>query len=212
MGSPPDDFRATYERNIRAHALCPLDPQKCQPDERAIGWCSVYDADDLDLTFDKFWVEDRIVLALRVDVIRPAAQEVKRQLALRVRKEEERRKGAISAVVRRALKEQVVAELVKRTPPTTRTTDLVWNVRRGRLYFFSQSTGPNDMLLDLFPKTFNLQIDTEGPGVWAADLAEATGLEDVIGALKPTPALLGGFAGIRPDTREVDQMDLMAGA
>lgn len=204
MGSLPRDFRDSFARGVRAHALVPLDPKKNPGEERAIGWCCIHDNEDLDLDFDKFWLDGRVVLALRIDVIKPSAAEVKRQLRIRQREEEARSKVPLSKAALRNLKEQVIAELRVRTPPKTRVTDVVWNIDEGKLFFHSHSKTTNELFTDLFAQTFGLPLDLEGPGSWAQVLAEQAGLDDELAQTNPTPALLGGFAGLRPGTHPIE--------
>ncbi len=211
MGTPPRDFRDTFTNGVRAHALIPLNPKKNPHEEKSIGWCSLHDQDDLELDFTKFWFDGRILLSLRVDVIKPSAGEVKRALAQRVREEEEKRKTKIPKTALRELKDIIVAELRLRTPPKIKTTDMVWNVDQQKLYFFSQSKGPNETFLELFVQSFGMAIDTEGPGSWAQEMAEEQKMEGLLKKAMPTAALLGGFEGLRPGTRPVDELDQVAG-
>jgi hypothetical protein len=93
-----------------------------------------------------------------------------------------------------------------------KTTDMVWNVDEQKLYFFSQSKAQNETFLELFVQTFGLAIDIEGPGSWAQTMAQDEDLMDELKAARPTAAFLGGFEGLRPGTRPVDDLDRMAGA
>lgn len=204
MGSLPRDYRDSFTRGVRAHALVPLDPKKNPHEERAIGWCSIHDNEDLDLAFEKFWLGDRVVLALRVDVIKPGAGEVKRLLRIRQREEEAKSKVPLSKASLRDLKEQIAAELRVRTPPKTRVTDVVWNVEEGKLYFHSHAKASNELFTDLFAQTFGMPLDLEGPGSWGQRIAEQAGLADELARANPTAVLLGGFSGLRPGTQDVD--------
>lgn len=206
MGRPTDGYRDRFARGVQAHALVPLDPQKDPKEERAVGWCSIHDENDLDLPFDKFHIDGHIVLALRVDVLRPAPAEVKRQVHLRKLDEEAKRKAPLSKAALKDLREQVVAELRKKTAPQTRTTDMVWRLEDETAFFFSQAGAANELFIELFAKTFGMALDVEGPGAWAADLAAALGMEDALRGLRPSPPLMGGFTGLRPGTRAVDEL------
>lgn len=205
LGRPGRDYADTFTAGVRAHTLIPLDPKKNPREEKSIGWCAAYDENDLDLSFEKFYLDGRVVLSLRMDVIKPPAGQVKRALAQRQREEEARRKAPLSAAALRELKEQVVAELRVKTPPRVKTVDMVWRLDEQVLYFYSQSKGLNETFTDLFAQTFGVPIDLEGPGVWAQDLCSEEDTEDQLQRVKPTAELLGGFMGLRPGTRVLEE-------
>lgn len=210
LGQPPKDFRDVFTKGVRAHTFVPLDPKKNPHEEKAIGWCSLHDEDDLDLHFDKFWLDGRILLSLRVDVIKPPAGQVKRVLTQRQREIEAERKAALSGAALRDLKAQIVSELRLRTPPKVKVSDMVWNLKEQSLYFFSHSKGTNELFVDLFAQTFSIPIDLEGPGSWAAELARAEDLGDALTQAQPTAEWLGGFVGLRPGTRETSMFERLA--
>lgn len=206
MGRPPEGYRDRFVKGVRAHALCPLDPHKNPTEDRAVGWCSIHDENDIDLDFEKFYIDGHILLGLRVDTLRPAPAEVKRQMHLRKQEEEAKRKAPLSKAALKDLKEQVMAELRKKTAPQVRTTDMLWRLDDETAYFFTQAGAANELFIELFAKTFGLSLDVEGPGAWAADLAAELGREEALRTLRPSPPLLGGFAGLRPGTRAVDEL------
>jgi recombination associated protein RdgC len=201
MSTPPADFKELYEKAVRAHALVPLDPESGRAEEKSIGWCSLFDENDLDLSFSKFHLDGRLVLSLRVDMLKPPAAEVKRLLKQRQREIEANRKEPLSASALRELKDMIVIDLRRRTPPKTRTVDMLWKLDEQRLYFFSHSKAMNEAFLALFAQTFNLGIDIEGPGFWARTLADKEKLDKPLGKARPTIELLGGFVGLRPCPR-----------
>ena len=65
QGAPPADFREQFEKAVRAHTLLPLDPEKNPTEERTLGWCSLFDSEDLDLHFGKMFLDGYILLSLR---------------------------------------------------------------------------------------------------------------------------------------------------
>jgi hypothetical protein len=207
LATPPQDFRELYEKAVLAHVLVPLNPESNRAEEKSIGWCSVYDENDLDLHFTKFFVDGKIILSLRVDTLKPPAAEVKRLLKQRQREIEAQRHEPLSASALRELKDMIVLDLRRRTPLKTRTVDMLWELDAQRLYFFSHSKSFNEAFLRLFAETFNVGIDIEGPGVWARELAEREDLVTQLGKIKPTVELLGGFTGLRPCPRAHDVED-----
>ena len=198
LSAPPTDFREPFEKAVRAHALLPLDPESSRAEEKSIGWCSLFDENDLDLSFSKFFIDGRILLSLRIDVLKPPAAEVKRLLKLRQRELEAQRKEPLSAGALRELKEMIALDLRRRTPPKTRTADVIWHLDDQKLYFSSHSKAMNEAFLQLFAQTFNIAVDLEGPGFWAKAYADAVELADALSRARPTTELLGGFTGLRP--------------
>lgn len=204
QGAPPADFREPFEKAIRAHTLLPLDPEKNPTEDRAVGWCSLFDNEDLDLNFSSFFLDGHILLSLRVDTLKPPAGEVKRLVKKRQQELEAERKEPLSAHALRELKQLITVDLRRKTPPKVRTVDVVWNLDEKWLLFFSHSKGMNEEFLRLFGQTFNIPVDLLGPGAWAQAFAHQAGLEAKLRGIRPTAELLGGFVGLRPGPREAD--------
>ncbi len=210
MGTPPAEFKDSYEKSVRAHALVPVDPMRNE--DRSVGWCSLHDENDLELDLGKFYLEQRILLSLRVDVLKPPAGQIKRLLQQRQRELEAQGHAPLTAGALRDLKAILVAELRQKTPPKTKTVDMVWELEAQRLYFFSHSKGLNETFIGLFAQTFNLPIDLEGPGFWASQLADdETELAPALKNARPTPELLQGFIGLRPGPRVLDEIEMLSG-
>lgn len=197
----PEDFRELYEKAVRAHALVPIDPESGSGTEKSIGWCSIVDEQDTDLSFSKFYLDGYILLSLRIDTLKPARDEVKRLLKQRQRELEAERKEPLSASALRELKDMITLDLRRRTPPKTRIVDVLWNMDAQTLLFMSHSKAMNETFLRLFAETFNLGLDLEGPGFWANVYAEETECTRQLSRTRPTLELLGGFVGLRPCPR-----------
>lgn len=194
----PAEPRRRLLKGLRAHAFAPLDPTA--EGDRSWGWVSILDEDDLDLTADKvFFVHgsgEQLRVGLRTDVLRPPAAEVKRQVQARAAAIEAEEQRPVSRRERRLLKEEVTRALRQRAFPRTRTIDLVWNLDTGQVWFFGQAKAQNELLLDLWVKSFGLKLDVDGPARWAS----GDGGLDVkqLLRLEPTRELWLGFAGVRP--------------
>ena len=65
--------------------------------DKSVGWASIHDSADLDLTLAKVTTPGRIVLALRIDILKPPADEVKRLVKVRQREIEAQRMEPLSA-------------------------------------------------------------------------------------------------------------------
>ncbi len=192
----PGEPRKRLARGVRAHAFAPLDPA-AEPD-RSSGWVSILDADDADLGADKlFWVGgagEQLRVSLRTDVLRPPAAEVKRQVAARAAEIELGEGRPISRREKRMLKEEVTRALRRRAFPRSRIVDLIWNLDTGQAWFFSQTRAQNELLLDLWARSFGLKLEIDGPARWASVGHDLKGLL----SLEPTRELWLGFPGVRP--------------
>lgn len=197
MQKPPESWHEAYEKNLRAHALVPIDREGREV--QSIGWCSVYDAQQLN--FGVECVEGRLLLSLRVDVLKPDAAEVKKRVKQRAKDLEAEHSAPLSKAALRELKELVLLDLRKTMPIKTRTVEAVWDLDEQRLYVLSHSKKGNEQLVGLFAQTFGIALDLEGPGFWAEQHVRDVGIGSVakgLFACKPTPELLGGFRGLRP--------------
>jgi recombination associated protein RdgC len=182
-GKPPSD-KGRLVKGVRAHVVLPIDP--ASDVERVHGWAQAEDPEVLDLSSDNIFVGGAMVLALRVDTLRPPAAVVKRLVAekLRALGRKPGRKDKQEA------KDLVVKSLRARAFPTMRAYDVVWQMDESRLFFFAHSKGPNELLIDLFSKSFGVELVACGPGVIAAEGGRLPA------ALAPTPELAFGFAGL----------------
>jgi recombination associated protein RdgC len=181
-GKPGDKSRLV--KGVRAHVLLPIDPKSDV--ERSYGWALAEDPDVLDLSSENTFVGGALVLALRVDTLKPPAAVVKRLVAEKLRALG-RKPGKKE---KQEAKDMVVKSLRSRAFPSMKAYDLVWQLDEGRVFFFAHSKGPNELLIDLFQKSFGLELVACGPGVVASEGGRLPA------ALAPTPELAFGFAGL----------------
>jgi DNA recombination-dependent growth factor C len=191
-GELPRDLRAKFMRGLRAHVFAPIDPDSDV--ERSIGWVSCEDYEDVDLAPEKVFHGERLLIALRVDTLKPPSSEVNREITRRTREKDKDK--PLSKGEKRALKADVIRKLRKRTFVKSRCTDLVWTPAGegdvGRLYFFAQAKASNDLLIAQFAKTFAMAIEPEGPAAWVPEGLPATKKGSSI-QLEPSPELMFGF-------------------
>jgi hypothetical protein len=190
-GEPPRD-RGRIVKGVKAHVLIPIEPSGDV--ERSVGWASIADPEDLDLSSDNVFVGDTVALAMRVDALRPPAAVVKRLVAEKLRQLGPRPNRS----EKQAMKAEVVKKLRGRYYPTIRTVDLVWQVDAGRVFFWSHAKGMNELVIDLFAKSFALELVPLGPGLVA-------GRGALPATLQPTPEMLFGFPGLPGRSAEEDE-------
>jgi len=170
-------------RGVRAHVLVPIDPKSDV--EKVAGWAVLADPTDLDLTAEKIFFGATVALAVRVDTLSPPAQVVKRLVAEKLRQSGRRPSRAEKI----AAKDEVKKSLRSRYLPTMRATDLVWQTDTNLVHLWSHAKHANDVAVDLFARSFGLELVPLGPGLVAGRGAIPAGLE-------PTPELIFGFPGL----------------
>lgn len=186
-GPPPKDL-ARLVKGVRAHVLIPIDP--AGELERAHGWASIEDAQRTELTAESvFFGGGTLALALRVDTLKPPAALVKRLVERGLRALGRKPNRAET----RAFKVEVIRDLRAKIFPSTRAIDLVWDLDAGQVFFHSHAKGPNELALDLFKKSFGLELEPDGPGEAAVRLG-------VRERLVPTPEMVHGFPGLPGQT------------
>jgi hypothetical protein len=179
-GEKPKDPQRLL-RGARAHVLVPIDPKSDV--EKVAGWAVLADPTDLELSADKVFFGPTVALALRIDTLVPPAAVVKRLVAEKLRQSGRRPNRA----EKQAAKDEVKRQLRSRYLPTLRAVDVVWQTDTGQVTFWSHAKGVNEVLIDLFYKSFGLELVAKGPGVLAGALPKG---------LEPTPELVFGFPGL----------------
>ncbi|MBO6934067.1 MAG: hypothetical protein JJ863_03805 [Deltaproteobacteria bacterium] len=182
-GELPQDFKTRFVDAIRLRAFRELDPGE-DLDQRS-GWCSVEHPFDLDLTSEKVFWNGYLNLGFRTDTWRiPSAlfkasfREVEREFcaANGIEKLSRSQKQNLEAVV--------ISQLRRKVVPAMKVVDLSWALDEGVVRFFHQSPKVHDQMLELFEKTFELDLALDG----AFLLAETRGLDaaTALPELEPT--------------------------
>jgi recombination associated protein RdgC len=165
-GDLPKDVRRSYMERIRLRLFRPLRVEE-EAEER-MGWCGLGQALELELSPDQVFNGPYLTLGLRVDRYRFPPAVVKAELAqasqaLREKRAQER----LSRTQKDELKQRVMLGLKKRYPPLMQVVDLVWNLDRKELYFWSQSAGFHERFEALFELSFGLELALDNPFVCA---------------------------------------------
>jgi len=191
-GEKPKDA-ARIVKGARAHVLVPIDPRGDA--EKVCGWASMEDPHDRELRADNMFHGPTVSLALRVDTLSAPAAIVKRLVAEKLRATGRKPNRAEKI----AAKEEVKKSLRTRYLPVTRAYDLVWQTEVDRVLFWSHAKAQNEMAVDLFFKSFGLELVPYGPVFVAGRGAIPTGLT-------ATPEMVMGFPGM-PGRVGDDELD-----
>jgi hypothetical protein len=168
-------------KGARAHVLIPIDPKSDV--EKVAGWACLADPTDLELTAEKVFFGPTVALAVRIDTLVPPTAVVKRLVAEKLRQSGRRP----SRAEKQAAKEEVKRSLRSRYLPALRAIDLVWQSDSGQVYLWSHAKAVNEIAVDLFYKSFGLELVPNGPGLVAGRLPAG---------VEPTPELVFGFPGM----------------
>lgn len=189
-GEVPPDLATASLTPIGAFTLRPLTPE--EDDFERHGWCSIQDGMDLELDHEKVFFNEYLCLGLRVDkwvVPKPLLEMHLREAEAKLR--EQKGLERLGRKAKADLKLMITKKLRRNLVPVTKTVDLVWNVNTGVVHFFSQAAKLQELVMELFEKTFHVRLLPESPAV----AAERVGMSDEeshsLDKLEPTTLFRG---------------------
>jgi hypothetical protein len=201
-GEPPDDFRERFMRSIRLRAMRPLEPDE-EELERS-GWCRIGEPFTTELAYDDVFVTSFVNLGFRTDrwaipgsMLRRHAKEA--EAAYLTKKGRER----LSRKEKTELKIMVAKKLRQKTSPATRMIDFSWSLEEGIVRFFSHAVKPAGVMMELFTKTFSLNLVPEAPYTLASRIGLDKAQERTWQELDPV--ILATEAGLRGQGRVTDE-------
>jgi DNA recombination-dependent growth factor C len=176
QGDLPKDVRRAYLERIQLRLFRPLRPE--QEAEESAGWCAVGQPFDLELSSEKVFSGPYLSLGFRTDRYRfpPAVVHAELEQAARGLRQK-RAQEKLSRTQKEELKQRVLTALRRKYLPRMQAVDLVWNLDRQELYFWSQSAGLRDRLCALFELSFGLELVLDSPYVAAARTLDDKALE-----------------------------------
>ncbi|UJR86800.1 hypothetical protein [Sandaracinus amylolyticus] len=160
--SLPRGFLDKSHEKILHHAMRPLRPE--EPDAERSGWCVMGDPLDVDLPSGRIYLDGFLNLGFRTDrwaIPGPLLKTRVREAETKYREKSGREK--LSRRERTEIKEVVTRELRKRLVPTTRVIDLTWSLEEGVVRFFSHTERNALAMIELFQKTFAIELVAESP-------------------------------------------------
>jgi recombination associated protein RdgC len=183
--TPPKDFRERYMRAIRHRAIQPL-----RPDEDAlekIGFCAIGEPFELELRHDNVIYENYINLGVRTDrwvfpstLVRARVREAEAAYL------EKKGRQRLSKHERAELKLAVQHKLKQKLTPQIRAVDLSWSLDEQVVRYFSHSARSITSMIELFEKTFHIQLVPEAPYTLAARSGVLSQREKLWEQLEPT--------------------------
>lgn len=170
-GEVPKNLRKAFAERIALRAFRPLQPEE-EAEER-FGWCALGQPSDLAPSLDSMFRDSYITLGLRMDRYRFPSAVVNAKLQ-EATKEKLKREGSekLSRPETAELKAQVMIDLRKQFLPTLRMFDMVWNLEREQVQFWSHSSSVGDTLIGLFELTFGLELVGNSPYMAAKEVVK----------------------------------------
>jgi DNA recombination-dependent growth factor C len=161
-----------FMRAIRLRAMRPLEPDD-EELERS-GWTKIGEPFVLDLSSEDVLFNEYLNLGFRTDKwkVPTSLMRVKLREA-EVAYLEKKGREKLSRKEKQELKLMVAKKLRRETEPQTRLIDLSWSLNEGVVRFFSHSEKPAGIMMELFKKTFGLELVPESPHT----LADRLGLD-----------------------------------
>ncbi len=165
-GDLPPSHREVFTDAIKRGAFEPLEADS--DDVERMGWCSIEHPLDMDFEPEKLFFNEYLNVALRMDkwripggLLKAWCTEAERTYMAKHNKDKLRRseKDDIKAIV--------TADLKARLLPSMKTIDVSWNTQTGVLRFWNQSGKTCEVFMDLFEKTFGLQLVPDNPYIGA---------------------------------------------
>jgi hypothetical protein len=178
-GDLPKDVRRSFMARIQLRRFRPLRPE--EEAEESTGWSCVGQPFDLELSADKVFNGPYLSLGFRTDRYRFPPAVVQAELAqasqaLRQKRGQER----LSRTQKAELRQRVLQDLRRRYLPRVQAIDLVWNLDRRELHFWSQSAGVRERLCAWFELSFGLELVLDSPYAAAARTLQSKTLEAVL--------------------------------
>jgi len=166
-GELPKDVRRSYMDRIQLRLFRPLRPE--DEAEESTGWSAVGQPFDLELSPEKVFNGSYLSLGLRTDRYRfpPAVVHAELEQAERSLRQK-RAQEKLSRTQKAELKQKVLQGMRRRYLPRVQAVDLVWNLDRQEIHFWSQSSALRDNMCALFELSFGLELTLDSPYAAAA--------------------------------------------
>ncbi|MGA1871728.1 MAG: recombination-associated protein RdgC [bacterium] len=151
----PQDYRGQYLERIRSHAFRHIEENSDV--DRSVGWVNIMNIFDNEFQGEECFKDEFIALSLRIDTRRIPSYVLKQ----RCNEAEKEKKAAIgkdflSKSDREEIKDMIKVQLLKRIIPNIRTFDMIWNIKKGEIFFSSFNDSISGEFQELFKKTFDL--------------------------------------------------------
>ena len=156
-GQLPQAFLNFVNDKIKANAFREA-PKST--DEKRLGWVSLTDVLDADFEKANYALGDYLIFCLRIDrkLIPPKLMKLKLMTEERNYLTQSAGSGRINKQIATAIKDKVKLELMTKLDPVPSFYDVCWAIGQNKIYFSSLADTVADDFVDLFKKTFSLNL------------------------------------------------------
>lgn len=166
------DKEALIER-LQLYATPELTPE--HEEDQVHGWALVERVLDTEFTQDKIFFNDYLLLSLRIDSWKiPSALLKAHQAEAERAYMKEQNRDKLGKREKTLIRDQIKKQLKTRLLPSLAAYDACWHMESGLLRFWSLSSRANELFIELFEKTFNMQLVPQTPYT----LAEQFGFDE----------------------------------
>lgn len=158
IGDLPDSKWDFAKERIRTFGFQDIDDTY---DEYSIGWVS-----PLDMFVSEFESEDSgiIVASMRIDERKVPAAVIKKAVGKAFKQEMESRQiPRLGKGVKADIKVRVVTELVRKAEPVATVVEMVWDMERREVFFFSTNRKMQALFEDFFKECFGVMLQQRIP-------------------------------------------------
>lgn len=185
QGELPPKWKERFIEQIEKNAFRELTPE--DEDGESVGWVRMDRPLSTDFSWHNIKYNQYINLALRQDryVIPSALMEAHLQEAI----DEYKRKNdtdELSKYEEEDLKELVERDLREQQLPRMRLIDVSWNIKTGKLRFWSQANKRAEMLRQHFKETFQMDVIPANPYTSGVELEMGSEEVDWLQQVEPT--------------------------
>jgi hypothetical protein len=181
---PKDDYQERFLRNLKNAWFHEIDPRRGE--ERSTGWVHPQRILDRAPEWERINPRPYIMLGLRVDrkAISPPIFRafVQGRIESLIR---ERGMEKIGRAQRKAIEEEVRADLLAEQTPMTQVTEMAWNTATGLVTFAATSESLNIVFSDYFIETFECELRPLNPFMLADAWCVERGLDAQLDAISP---------------------------
>jgi DNA recombination-dependent growth factor C len=172
-GEMPHRPQETFLERMQQYVIPELTVESGE--DSTLGWASAHSLLDTDLTESKVFMNQYLIASLRVDSWKIPSSLLKAYTVEETRAYKEKTgKEKLSRTEKTLLKETVKTHLKNRSLPSIASTDFCWDMEQNQVRFWTHSAKTNELFIELFEKTFNLNLVPLSPYT----LAERMELEE----------------------------------
>ncbi len=185
-GDVPDDLHQKFLARIRTRAFKPLTPE--DNDDVSVGWMPIERPFDEDPSFraDGTFFGGYLALALRLDRWKFPSSLVKTKMAAAEKAFlEKHQKERLSRADKAEIRDAVERRLRREGEPTSKAIELAWNLNDGELRVFGRSQLLVEHLIELFEKTFGVELVAAGPWILAMEQKLGKEADKLLASIEP---------------------------